>query len=44
MTNRTAGQTLLLVLGTVLLVGGLGCVVVGFADLASSDAGAGTGS
>ena len=37
MNNRTPGQTLLLVLGSLLLLGGLACVAVGFARFAGSD-------
>jgi hypothetical protein len=39
MGNRTTGQTLLLVLGAVVLLGGLVCVVIGFADFGSTDPG-----
>jgi hypothetical protein len=38
MSNRTTGQTLLIVLGAVVLLAGLICVVLGFAGFASSDA------
>ena len=38
MNNRTPAQTLLLVLGSLLLVGGLACVVVGFVRFAGADA------
>ena len=31
MSNRTPVQTLLLVVGTIVLLGGLACVVMGFA-------------
>ena len=37
MNKRTTAQTLLLVLGALLLIGGLVCVVVGFASFVGSD-------
>jgi hypothetical protein len=37
MSNRTTGQTLLLVLGGLVLAAGLACVVIGFASFASTD-------
>lgn len=39
MSNRTTGQTLLIVLGTLVLVGGLVCVAIGFARFGSTDPG-----
>jgi Double zinc ribbon len=39
MNNRTPVQTLLLVVGTLVLLGGLVCVVMSFADLASTGVG-----
>lgn len=39
MNSRTPVQTLLLVVGVVVLLGGLACVVMGFADFASTDVG-----
>ncbi|GAA1137461.1 hypothetical protein [Nocardioides aquiterrae] len=37
MTNRTTGQTLLIVLGSLVLLAGLVCVAVGFAQFADTD-------
>ena len=37
MSNRTTGQTLRLVLGWLIAVGGLACVVIGFARFAMGD-------
>ncbi|WP_395696049.1 hypothetical protein [Nocardioides sp.] len=39
MSNRTPAQTLLLVVGVLLLLAGLACVVVGFAGFANADPG-----
>jgi hypothetical protein len=36
-SNRTTTQTLLLVLGALVFVGGVACVVVGFSSFADSD-------
>lgn len=44
MSNRTPAQTLLLVIGVLVLLGGLGCVAVGFADFASADSASDGGS
>jgi hypothetical protein len=38
MSNRTPGQTALIALGSLLLLGGLVCVVVGFVQFAGADA------
>lgn len=37
MSNRTTGQTLLIVLGSLILLAGLACVAVGFARFAGTD-------
>jgi hypothetical protein len=39
MSNRTTGQTALLVLGALVLLAGLVCVVLGFASFADTDPG-----
>lgn len=44
MSNRTTGQTALIGLGTVILVAGLACAVVGFAEFAGADPSDGLGS
>ena len=38
MGNRTTGQTLMITLGSLILVAGLACVVVGFVRFAGADA------
>ena len=44
MSNRSTGQTLLLVLGAIILIGGLVCVGIGFMNFGSSDPGSDDGS
>jgi zinc-ribbon domain len=43
MSNRSTGQTMLLVLGTIILIGGLVCVGIGFTSFGSSDPGSDDG-